>query len=312
MTLTNIQIATLLEQHRLGPLRNWRQMESDRCRHIYLVNGDIVLRVNAREPGSTKFRKEAAIYRQLCGTPLPVPQVLGLDISRRTVPYDVLMLERLEGRNGMEVWSTLDQTAREQLSYDMGHWLATVHTQRYGRYGGYDERTRQLGTSDNWRSYLLDKAAESLIALWQCEGLPAALLYGVEDYLMRATIPTRPTPVLVHGDFGLHNVLLARDGRGWRVSGLFDFEWALVGDAEYEFATGLLVEPDEVNPLPSPFLQGYRSVRPMETGWERRSAVYRLIYHLALCAAVWQSYSGDPFMLRYHRGMIVDILKAGV
>ena len=311
MTITNKQIASLLDQHHLGPLRNWRRMESEGDSLVYLINGDIVLRMNASEPTSTKIRKEAVVYQHLCGTKLPIPQVLGIDLSHRIVPYDVMLIERLEGRNGLEAWSSIDPISREQISYDLGQALATIHSQRYQRYGGYDDKHKQLGTSDNWRSYLLDKAAENLILLWQCEGLPTVLLYGVEDYLMRTTIPARPTPALVHGDFGLHNVMLSRIGQRWRISGLLDFEWALVGDAEFEFATGLLVEPDEVNPLAAPFIQGYRNIRPIAEDWERRSAVYRLIYHLSLCSMVWQSYDGDPAMLRYHRGMIVDILKAG-
>lgn len=88
-------------------------------------------------------------------------------------------------------------------------------------------------------------------------------------------------------------------------------EWALAADAEFEFATGLLVEPDEVNPLVDPFLAGYRSRRPLIEGWEQRTKVYRLIYHLTLCAVVCRFYYADPQMLRYHRGMIVDILKQG-
>ena len=43
-----------------------------------------------------------------------------------------------------------------------------------------------------------------------------------------------------------------------------------------------------------------------------RTAAYRRVYHLALCADVCRVYGADPEMLRYHRGMIVDILKAWV
>jgi hygromycin-B 7''-O-kinase len=313
MTITDTHIATLLDRHGLGPLRSWRRLERGEVNPTYIVNGDMVLRLNAREPDTIKFRKEAAIYRQLAHeTNLPVPRVLALDTCHDLLPCDLLLLERLEGRNGLDLWPMLDAAAKEQISYELGRTLATLHERDYRSYGGFDEATGSMGESDNWRTYLLDKAAEILLELWQRDGLPAVLLYGAEDYLLRAALPHRPPAVLVHGDFGLHNILLAPDGGGWRISGLFDFEWALAGDAEYEFATGLLVEPDEVNPLARPFMQGYRSLRPLDEGWEHRSAVYRLVYHLALCAVVCRFYSGDVSMLRYHRGMIVDILKEWV
>lgn len=312
MTLTTLQIALLLEHTGLGPLRNWRCLETTGDANSYLINGDILLDANDQEPRNGMLRKEVAVYQQLAQTDVPVPRILALDFSQRIVPYDVVFYERIEGRNGLEVWATLDPNAQEHISYAMGHILGTIHNQHYQRYGGYDERSRSFGTTDNWRSYLLDKGADSLITLWQCEGLPVALLYGAEDYFMRATIAARPTPALVHGDFGLHNVVLARSGDSWRISGVSNFAWALAGDAEYEFATGFLIEPDEVNPLATPFLHGYRSIRPLSNGWQQRSAVYRLIYHMTLCATVWKTFGGDPAMLRYHRGMIVDILKAGL
>lgn len=311
MTLTTTQITALIEKQNLGNIRTWYRIPADDDNQIYVVNNEIIVRLNALEPTNYKFRKEALIYQRLRTTDLPVPQVLGLDTSHHIVPYDVILLERLSGERGLHVWPLIDGETRKQLSHSLGAALASVHNQRFLHYGGYNEESKKLGNHDNWRSYLLDKAAESLIALWQCEGLPAMMLYGVEDFLMRAVVPARPTPSLVHGDFGLHNALFSRGKKGWHLSGLLDFEWALVGDPEYEFATGLLVEPDEVNPIVVPFLQGYRTTRDLPNGWEQRTYIYRLIYHLSLCAVVWKHYGGDPAMLRYHRGVISDILKTG-
>lgn len=311
--LTDIQITALLRFHELGPLRRWQRVEPGGINPAFIVNDDIILRLNVREPESHKFHKEAALYRRLRSeTGLPVPEVLVFDASRSILPYDVLMLARLDGVNALHAWQQLDATAQEQISYDLGQALAILHTIDCTGYGGFNLQKEDLGNATDWRSYLLDKTAETMVQLWFHEGLPPALLEGCEAYVCQAPIPSTPPPVLVHGDFGLHNALIARRGTGWQLSGLFDFEWALAADAEYEFATGLLVEPDEVNPLILPFLAGYRSQRSLAAGWEQRSAIYRLIYHLTLCAVVCRFYRGDPGMLRYHRGMIVDILKAGL
>ncbi|MBC8075563.1 MAG: phosphotransferase [Chloroflexales bacterium] len=310
--ITATQIAFLLEVHGLGPLRAWRMLDSGEGTESYLLNEALVLQLGGSEPAGERLRKEAAIYTLLRDTALPVPRVLALDASRAALPSEMLLLERVQGRPALDLWPTLSNDAQQRLSHDLGRLLAQLHGVACAGYGGYYGAVDRLGGSEHWRSYLLDKVAGIMLDLWQHEGLPAPLLYGAEGYLMRVPIPERPPAALVHGDFGLHNVLLARAGGAWRVSGITGFRWALAADPEYEFATGLLVEADEVNPLPEPFLRGYRSLRSLDEGWRLRTAAYRLVYHLALCADVCRMYNGDQDMLRYHRGMIVDILKAWV
>src|SRR5262245_17689254 len=102
---TEKQLAELLEIHGLGPLRNYQRIRRGEVNPTFLINGTIMLRVNAREPESDKFYKEAAIYRRLAvESDLPTPRLLALDTSRRTLPYDLLLLERLEGRNALDLW----------------------------------------------------------------------------------------------------------------------------------------------------------------------------------------------------------------
>lgn len=310
--ITAEQLAAFLEAHDLGPLRAWRALDAPQGEQAYLLNESLVLHLADADAPGQRLRKEAAIYAVLRDTGLPVPSVAALDTSRAELPCEALLLERAPGRPALELWPTLSDDARRRISHELGRMLAQLHGVACAGYGGFHASVGRLGGSEHWRTYLLDKVAGIMLDLWQHEGLPPPLLYGAEGYLMRAPLPARPPAALVHGDFGLHNVQLARMGGAWRVSGISGFRWALAADPEYEFATGLLVEPDEVNPLADPFLRGYRSVRALDEGWRLRTAAYRLVYHLALCADVCRLYNADPEMLRYHRGMIVDILKAWV
>ena len=310
--ITAAQITAFLDTHGLGQLRAWRVLEAGEGEETYLLNESLVLELEGPARRAEHLRKEAAIYELLRDAGPPVPRVVVLDASQATLPALALLLERVPGRAALDLWPTLSDDAQHRISHELGRMLAQLHGVACAGYGGYYDAIGRLGGSEHWRSYLLDKVAGIMLDLWQHEGLPAPLLYGAESYLMRVPIPERPPAALVHGDFGLHNVLLARMGGAWRVSGITGFRWALAADPEYEFATGLLVEPDAVNPLAEPFLRGYRSVRPLDEGWRLRTAAYRLVYHLALCGDVCRLYDANPEMLRYHRGMIVDILKAWV
>ncbi len=313
ITFSDAYIATFLDRYGLGRLKYWQILDSSTDNPTCIVNGDMLLRLDVRESTRYRFRKEAALFRRLrVETDLPVPEVLALDTSRRIFPYDTLLLERLPGQNGLLVWPQLDAVAHWQISYDMGQALALFHRLGCSAYGGFDHQTGKQGYAPDWQMYLLDRVAEILVDLWHCGKLPSTLLEAVESYVVRAYIPALPPPVLVHGDYGLHNVLLERSGASWHLSGLLDLEWTLAADSEFEFATGLLIEPDEANPLSSPFLQGYRHIRPLLDGWEQRSRIYRMIYHLNLCNVVCQSYDSNPAWLRYHYTMINDILEAGL
>jgi aminoglycoside phosphotransferase (APT) family kinase protein len=310
--ITAAQLAALLEAHDLGPLRAWRLLEAGESDEAYLLNESIVLQLGGPDGGSEHLRKEAAVAALLRDTGLPVQRVVAFDDSRAALPVDVLLLERVPGRPALALWPTLSDDAQQRISHELGRLLAQLHRVECAGYGGFHAAIGRFGGSEHWRIYLLDKVAGIMLNLWRSDALPAPLLYGAESYLLRAPIPERPPSALVHGDFGLHNALLARVGGAWRVSGIAGFRWALAADPEYEFATGLLVEPDEVNPLPEPFLRGYRSLRPLDEGWRLRTAAYRLVYHLALCADVCRLYDSNQEMLRYHRNMIVDILKVWV
>lgn len=309
---TEAQIKALLAAHRLGQLWSWRRIWRDSINPTILINNTMVLRLNTWQANSLTFQKEVALYPRLQReTDLPLPRVLVLDTSHTILPYDVLILKNPPGMTALDVWSQLDTTAQWQISYDLGQALAALHNVACAGYGGLNVQTGNLGVATDWQLYLLDKTAQVMVELWQYAALPPPLLEAAEEYILHSYLPTTPPAVVVHGDYGLHNALIMRNDATWNLSGLLNFEWALAADPEYEFATGFLVEPDEVNPLAPPFLLGYRQRRMLASGWEQRSLVYRLIYHLTLCNVICQSYKSDPTMLAYHRGMIIDILKAG-
>lgn len=310
--LTEAQIKALMAVHRLGQLWSWHRIWRDSIHPTILINNTLVLRFYTCEASSLTFQKEVALYHRLQReTDLPLPRVLVFDTSQTILPYDVLILKNPPGMIALDVWRQLDPAAQWHVSHDLGQALAALHSVACAGYGGLNVQTGTLGVATDWQLYLLDKTAQVMVELWQYAALPLPLLEAAEEYILHSYLPSTPPAVVVHGDYGLHNALIMRHDATWNLSGLLNFEWALAADPEYEFATGLLVEPDEVNPLASPFLLGYRQRRRLVSGWEQRSLVYRLIYHLTLCNVICQSYQSDPRMLAYHRGMIIDILEAG-
>jgi aminoglycoside phosphotransferase (APT) family kinase protein len=311
MYFTVARIAELLQKHDLGILQEWRILESRAAESVYLINQVVVLHLAAGADAQGRLAKVAAMLRFLaCIDEIPCERLVAYEpYGDDSVAGSYLFALREPGLPAIDCWHQIDSLNQRRLSLRMGVALARLHHLSWADYGGYNPATGGLGRFDDWREYLLDRAAEALTQLWGCQGLPVVLLNAIEQFLAVADLPRRPRPAFVHGDYGLHNAIVIQENGHWRLHCLTGWHAALSGDTEYEFATGLLVEPDEVNPLAEPFLSGYRELRPLEQGWEQRSAVYRLIYHLALCAFIWREHAGNPVMLHYHRSRLIDALK---
>ncbi|WP_307849766.1 phosphotransferase [Qaidamihabitans albus] len=96
-------------------------------------------------------------------------------------------------------------------------------------------------------------------------------------------------PVLLHTEFMREHLLVTRTASGWELSGLFDFEPAMLGAPEYEFAAvGLFVSGGDAGFLRELLLAyGYRPDQ-LGDGLARRLLAYTLLHR----------YSNLPWYLR--------------
>jgi aminoglycoside phosphotransferase (APT) family kinase protein len=89
---------------------------------------------------------------------------------------------------------------------------------------------RAIGLADFGRP---DGYLERQVRRWseQWERSKTDALPAIEELIrrLRAALPTSPAPTLVHGDYRLGNLSLAKDDPG-RVAAIFDWEMATLGD----------------------------------------------------------------------------------
>jgi hygromycin-B 7''-O-kinase len=91
-------------------------------------------------------------------------------------------------------------------------------------------------------------------------------------------LPQDP-PVLLHTEVMRDHTLVQRNADGWEVSGLFDFEPAMLGAPEYEFASvGIFLAGGEPAPFRA-FLCGYGYAEAdLEPELRRRIMAYALLH----------------------------------
>jgi hygromycin-B 7''-O-kinase len=154
---------------------------------------------------------------------IPIPEVL-FDGERDGWPY--LVITRLSGTVGSEVWPGLSEDQKERVLFQIGATIAEVQR---APLGGLSRIT------PGWRDFMAGQI-EGCRARHTRLGLPQKFLDGFDDMLRdaEALIPMDAPPIILVGEYIPENFLLSRKGDKWRLSGLFDFGDVMTGFGEYD------------------------------------------------------------------------------
>jgi hygromycin-B 7''-O-kinase len=175
-------------------------------------------------------RVETLVLETLAGRlPLPTPRV---EASGSVDGWGYLLMERLRGVSLAAAWPEIPHPDRLCLAAALGEGLAALHAVR-------DPRLESL--RGDWPAFL---AAQRLgcVERQRARGLEARWLEQIPRFL-DATAPGERAPdSLLHTEVMREHLLVERGPNGWALTGLFDFEPAMLGAPEYEFAAvGLFV-----------------------------------------------------------------------
>ncbi|WGS21336.1 MULTISPECIES: phosphotransferase [unclassified Bradyrhizobium] len=171
-----------------------------------------------------QFVSERAALMQLRGRLcIPIPEIAAVG-ERDRWPY--LVITRLAGVVGSEVWPSLPDAQKERVLTEIGAVIAEVQRVPPGALSAIEPR---------WDVYMRGQIAQCR-ARHERLGLPQKLLAGLDDLLRDAAelIPMNAPPVILVGEYIPENFLLARSGDGWHVAGLFDFGDVQTGWGEYD------------------------------------------------------------------------------
>ena len=162
----------------------------------------------------------AQLYRRLA---VPIPEIV-FEGERDQWPY--LVITRLDGRLGSEVWPHLPEDQKERVLFQIGEIIAEMQRVPLGDLSQIEPRWDQF----------IPRQIEGCWARHERLGLPRQFLAGLEDLLRDAAalIPLDAPPVILTGEYIPENFLLRRETEGWCVSGLIDFGDVMTGWGEYD------------------------------------------------------------------------------
>jgi hygromycin-B 7''-O-kinase len=222
---------------------------------------------------------------------LPIPRIIA-EGERDGWPY--LVITRLAGTLGSEVWPSLPEAQRERLLRQIGETIASVQRAPLGPLAQIEPR---------WDEFMR-RQTRGCRARHERLGLAPKFLGGLDDLLRDAAklIPVDAPPVILIGEYIPENFLLTcRDGE-WSLAGLFDFGDVLAGWRDYDLLgpSALMAagRPGRVRSL----LEGFGYAK-LDFVLKRRLMALMLLHRASdlnshVCIEGWQQQANDLIELQ--------------
>jgi hygromycin-B 7''-O-kinase len=216
-------VTALLSRH--GLASEPRQRYDSGSLPVYAVGTRHVLKLfppTEQAHAAVEARVLAALHGAL---PLPTPQLIAAD-SHDGWPY--LLMSQLPGQRLVDAWPVLSLAEREHIADTLGQTIAALHA---------IDTTPLADLPPHWNDFIAEQHASATERQSQ-RGLDPYWLERIPDFLQRWMPPRAEQHVLLHTEIMREHLMVD----GGRLCGLFDFEPAMLGAAEYEFASvGLFV-----------------------------------------------------------------------
>jgi hygromycin-B 7''-O-kinase len=171
-----------------------------------------------------QFVSERAALSELRGRlTVAIPEIV-VEGERDGWPY--LVITRLSGTLGKEVWPQLAEAQKERVLFELGAVIAEVQRVPPGRLAQIEPR---------W-NVLMRQQIAGCRARHARLGLAQKFLDGLDELLGDATasIPMAPQAVILTGEYIPENLLLDLGDQDCRLAGVIDFGDVMTGWREYD------------------------------------------------------------------------------
>lgn len=196
-------------------------------------------------PMAHDMAREWAIISALAPTPVPVAQPLGFCDDPAVTGARFYVMGHVDGRpmySGEDVDAMVPEPERRALGWSFIDTLAALHA--------VDPDAVGLGTLGKRDSYV-GRQLRTWYRSWTASVDDARYdderAHSLQKFLAE-NLPEQESVRVVHGDFGLHNVLIGPD---CRVAAVVDWEISTLGDplADLAYALNQWAEPGDAVPV---------------------------------------------------------------
>ena len=240
-----------------------------------------------------QFVSERVSLAQLRGRlSVPIPEIL-FEGERDGWPY--LVITRLQGILGSEVWPALPEDLKERVLTQIGATIAEVQRAPLGELSRIEP---------GWERFIA-RQIKGCRARHTRLGLPQKFLDGLDDILRDAAtlIPLDEPPVILTGEYIPENFLLSRDGNKWGLAGLIDFGDVMTGFGEYDLLGPSAFMTAGMKRRVRSLFEGFGYSADVTPDVRRRLMALMLLHRASdpvrhICIEDWQRKAGDLFELQ--------------
>lgn len=309
MTFTAATLATLIRQrqpHLSGeahfvPIPTGKFNMSYR---VFVDDATLILRIAPLRATTLLFyernmmRQEPQLHALLqAETRVPVARVLAFDDSHTLIDRDFILMEQLPGRPLTEMGHVNINRVLGQL----GDYLAQVHRLHATQYG-YLGPHHPMPPQNNWVdafAIMWGKLIADVVAVGYYNEEEATFMRRLLDhYLMMFDQPV--ASCLLHMDVWQQNILVDDEGV---ITGLVDWDRALWGDPEIEFAV-----LDYCGISGPAFWEGYGRERDQSREIAIRQTFY-LLYELQKYIVIRHGRNQDPAAASRYKQQVLHIVQ---
>lgn len=214
--------------------------------------------------------REHHILSCLQGATPKVPRVLGLCDNAKVTGAPFYLMECVEGLtlNRLEIAQGLDPEARTATGQSLATTLSELQAIELDRWGLSDLRRS---------ASLIERQLRRWTRQWDAQKTRDLPLVEELGDLFAAQMPEERETVLVHGDYGLHNVVVTSNGA---VRAVLDWELCTVGDpladlgqmiAYWNESGAPAREPNSVFVEPVTELEGFMAAPELASAYAKAS-----------------------------------------
>jgi hygromycin-B 7''-O-kinase len=235
------------------------------------------------------YETEVAALRAIEGRlPVETPRVLA---TGEIDGWPYLVMTRLPGQPANarwvarrpvdEPWRRIPRADQLRVAEEVGRAVAALHRVPTGELPD--------GMRPSWGAFVAAQR-ETCVARMKAGGLGEPWLEQLPSFL--ASVDLRPPAegVLLHTEIMRDHTLVEQRAEGWRLSGILDFEPAMIGDPDYELASVAVFLTGGDFEAFRAFLRGYGFPASEQTpDLARRVLAYLLLHrygNLAWCLAL--------------------------
>lgn len=230
-------------------------------------------------------------------TQVPVPYPYLLEPAADIFGWSFAIMPRMAGVSVMDekVAAGLVTKDRLAIAQAMARMLVEMQALTWECAGKYDPEVDGVCPFvGGYRAWVVERIRTKLSkSLGYNDHTTASDVRWIESIVAgAASVFESPfRPCVVHADFGEHNVVLERSEGGWRVSGVFDWMTAHVGDSAADLSMSVTMYLDRDVALADGFVQAYLEHGPAPPGFVELQRLYMLSLKLSIWE-YWQREKG--------------------